>query len=694
VLMRIKVMLLLFLKSPHANDDAIRRTLLPALEALGATQAAEFIIKSAAKSGAAEAGALSRPRTSEAPAQETGSGLGFAESKVLADRFCAGFSLEHVSRYVIGRLERVTDAVPQEDKGGPSGPRRDPRAKDPRLRRDPRQRPTAAKVEQQIADEEIALPRVTHSRPSGARVEAPAVVAPRLKPAHKSRLYTVLVKNVLRFEGKSKTASKLHDLLVPSLICSDSGTDEMYEMAVGFICENFGKRIELALQLLNREAAKCYKSEDPQWKRYDGILLSFTEKAIQELNRGGAALLRKLFTEVPVLNQTMLDKLQLVVMEINGAVALATFSDVITLRGSVDRDQYMTALLDYTKSSDVGYRGPAIRLVCDILFQNPTLAVQIIEFAEHSLQECTESSDEGLFLYLSLVEKQLSLLEGLVTFYNSASGLIQEKIETESLVLVQLLRTDNDPFINVIQNSPPSNLIFSLLDNICSTAPVPERIVGACLEKYDAVKDLRFIIPVLGELDRIHFVGLLPQLLVTDLSGGFSSLLGKILGPASRINPDDVLVELHLIDHVKQSVPLEKVLEAIKACFEAKALFKQEIIAGAMQKLVERNPIPPLYLRTTIQALKYYPKLQAFVLSVLSRLIEKEIWKSPLLWKGFLKCCQETLPKSVPVILQLPPEQLQNALSESQPLRKHLKTYVAQSRNPPVWLTSIIKSFE
>ena len=44
-----------------------------------------------------------------------------------------------------------------------------------------------------------------------------------------------------------------------------------------------------------------------------------------------------------------------------------------------------------------------------------------------------------------------------------------------------------------------------------------------------------------------------------------------------------------------------------------------------IQQLVEINPIPVLFMRTVLQALSFYPKMVGFVMSILQRLINKQV---------------------------------------------------------------------
>ena len=54
-----------------------------------------------------------------------------------------------------------------------------------------------------------------------------------------------------------------------------------------------------------------------------------------------------------------------------------------------------------------------------------------------------------------------------------------------------------------------------------------------------------------------------------------------------------------------------------------------------------------------MKSLEICPRLVSFVVSILSRLVKKKIWDRPKLWEGFVKCCQQNLPHTIPVLLQL-----------------------------------------
>ena len=103
--------------------------------------------------------------------------------------------------------------------------------------------------------------------------------------------------------------------------------------------------------------------------------------------------------------------------------------------------------------------------------------------------------------------------------------------------------------------------------------------------------------------------------------------------------------------------------------------------------LSEQNPLPTLLMRTVIQTLGHYPRLISFVMNnILQRLILKQVWNQKKVWEGFIKCCQRTLPQSFPVLLQLPPIQLQSVFQTSPEIRPSLINYLQQMNEQQVAL--------
>jgi symplekin len=145
------------------------------------------------------------------------------------------------------------------------------------------------------------------------------------------------------------------------------------------------------------------------------------------------------------------------------------------------------------------------------------------------------------------------------------------------------------------------------------------------------------------------------------------------------LSPAELLVALHLIQDDKL---LKKTVEATQYCFEQSVVLKQDVLAIVLQQLLQTSPLPPLYMRTVIQAITKVKPMASFVLSnILAKLISKQIWNDKRLWEGFVKCVKMTLPNSVPIILQLPPAQFEE-FAKSPEVREQIILYQKKHNKP------------
>ena len=93
----------------------------------------------------------------------------------------------------------------------------------------------------------------------------------------------------------------------------------------------------------------------------------------------------------------------------------------------------------------------------------------------------------------------------------------------------------------------------------------------------------------------------------------FNAALARILqgsvdsGPP--LTPTEVIIALHVIEPTRDSVPLKKVMEACSACLDQRSVFTQQVLAKALNQLVERTPLPLLFMRTVLQAINHFPAL-------------------------------------------------------------------------------------
>lgn len=162
----------------------------------------------------------------------------------------------------------------------------------------------------------------------------------------------------------------------------------------------------------------------------------------------------------------------------------------------------------------------------------------------------------------------------------------------------------------------------------------------------------------------------------------YATLISKI---ADRMGAADMLVHLHSIE---DSIPLKRAVDAIQICLVLPAIFKPDILANALQQLLNLPKLPTMLLRTMIQCCALHKPLSSFVVGLLARLIPREIWTMPKLWDGFVRCVRTLAPSSFAVLLQLPTERLAEVIQLAPELGPGFAAYlqqqsaVVQSRYP------------
>ncbi|KAF9124535.1 hypothetical protein BGW39_008123 [Mortierella sp. 14UC] len=156
-----------------------------------------------------------------------------------------------------------------------------------------------------------------------------------------------------------------------------------------------------------------------------------------------------------------------------------------------------------------------------------------------------------------------------------------------------------------------------------------------------------------------------------DSSAGASAPQNQARGPV--LSPSELLIQLHLMEDV---VGWKAACEAMDICFHHPEIYKSEIIAVVLQQLLDMPTIPSLFMRTVIQAITLYKNLVGFVNSmILARMIQKNVWSRPVLWKGFVRCAKMMQPTSASVIASLPRQQLKEVLAMEPSLKESVDAY-------------------
>ncbi|KMZ56506.1 hypothetical protein ZOSMA_94G00300 [Zostera marina] len=296
----------------------------------------------------------------------------------------------------------------------------------------------------------------------------------------------------------------------------------------------------------------------------------------------------------------------------------------------------------------------------------------------------TSQAQQYTSLFFALCKKKEAYLQILFDVYGRAPKSVKQAIHRHIPLLIRNVGKLYSNLLRIISDPPAGskNLLMLVLQILTvETTPSAELIATVKHLFETKLKDASVMIPLLSSLSKDEVLPIFPRLVDLPIEK-FQTGLARILegsahtGPA--LSPAEVLIAIHNIDPKKDNVPLKKVMDACTACFEQRTVFTQHVLAKSLKDLVDQMPLPQLFMRTVIQAISAFPTLVDFVMEILSKLVVKQIWKTPKLWIGFIKLASQTQPHSFNVLLELPPPQLEYFLSKHGNLRASLSAHASQ----------------
>lgn len=303
--------------------------------------------------------------------------------------------------------------------------------------------------------------------------------------------------------------------------------------------------------------------------------------------------------------------------------------------------------------------------------------------AKSTSSSSISEAQRRLSLYFALCTKKHSLLRHIFTIYERIPAAAKQAVHRHIPILIRTVGASSE-LLGIISDIPvgSKNLLMQVLQTLTEGASPSRDLISALSRLYSSkLKDAEILIPVLSCLSKEEVLAIFPQIVnlpAEKFQAALARLLQGLPQTETSVTPAEILISIHAIDPDKDGVPLKKVMEACSACFEQRHLFTQQVLAKVLNQLVEQIPLPLLFMRTVIQAISVYPALVEFVMEILSRLVNKQIWRFPKLWVGFLKCAMQTTPQSFSVLLQLPATQLENALSKNPILKPPLAEHANQ----------------
>ncbi|KAJ3670682.1 hypothetical protein LUZ60_008108 [Juncus effusus] len=540
-----------------------------------------------------------------------------------------------------------------------------------------------------------------------------------------------IIDGLERGERGGERGSEARLQLISRMVSQIDTDDEMLEQVRKHVSLDYNRHQghELAINVLyHLETAIISESSHSDSNRYEKFLISLARALIENLPSTDKSFGR-LLNEAPSLPDSIFHLLEELCMNssseninINKERERETDGgDRITQGlGTVwslilGRPAARLACLDIALKCAVHLqdevRSKAIRLVANKLYLLSYASEKIEEFAKdkffsivreqtletESRQESQETSvtssqnseqrpslsqsQTQISLFFALCSKKPSLLRLVFDVYGNAPKAAKQAIHRHLPVLLRNLGSCAE-LLDIIYNLPEGseNLIILVLQVLTDESTPSADLITAVKHLYfTKLKDPVILIPMLSSLSKEEVLPIFPKLVDLPLEK-FQAALARILqgsahtGPA--LTPAEVLIAIHDINPDKDGVVLKKVMDSCTACFEQRTVFTQQVLAKALNQMVERVPLPILFMRTVIQTIGAFPALVDFVMGLLSKLVKKQIWRTPKLYAGFLKCVYQTQPHSFPVLLELPAPQLENVLTKHPNIKAPLASHV------------------
>ncbi|KAK5831981.1 hypothetical protein PVK06_015780 [Gossypium arboreum] len=370
--------------------------------------------------------------------------------------------------------------------------------------------------------------------------------------------------------------------------------------------------------------------------------------------------------------------------------------------GSADERGEMEVRSGYTSTTGSQFQEPRVSGIDSMIAESTTNSASVVSFAE---------AQRLISLVFSLCTKKPSLLQFLFDVYGRAPKTVKQVFHRHIPIVIRALGQSCSQLLQIISDPPQGseNLLTLVLQILTQeTIPSPDLVATVKYLYETKLKDATILIPILSSLSKNEVLPIFPRRVDLPLEK-FQLALAHILqgsahiGPA--LTPAKALVAIHDIIPEKGGLPLKKITDACSACFEQRTVFTLQVLAKALNQMVcvctmylglipcfyicsnvflngiqvDQIPLPLLFMRTVIQAIDAFPTMVSLnIVHFIYTLVLNHVWRMPKLWVGFLKCVAQTQPHSFPVLLQLPPPQLESALNKYGSLRSSLAAYKNQ----------------
>ncbi|KZV46384.1 symplekin-like [Dorcoceras hygrometricum] len=224
--------------------------------------------------------------------------------------------------------------------------------------------------------------------------------------------------------------------------------------------------------------------------------------------------------------------------------------------------------------------------------QNDTIKGSKDQFPNDSSISFSQAQSH-VSLFFALCSKKPSLLQLVFDNYAQSPKAVKQAVHRHVPILLRAFESPYSELLHIISNPPRgSEDLLTQVIHILSEGKTPSPdLVAIVKHLYETtLKDATILIPMLSAFSRDEVLPIFPRLVHLPMDA-FQTALAHIL----------------------------QITDACSACFEQRTVFTQQVLSNALNQMVDRTPLPLLFMRTVIQAIDAFPTLVYAVLSILMK---------------------------------------------------------------------------
>lgn len=517
--------------------------------------------------------------------------------------------------------------------------------------------------------------------------------------------------------------------------------DVIRHMLLEFLKVDFAKRAHFAVQWLTEEwYCDLQRKKTGKELRYTHWLRQVVANALLSIDSKDKSLFSFL-AELPSIPDVVIEQIGSLCHDKSTMAVGFTSLKELALARPPSRTKSVEILLNLSRNGEKGLRAPAIISVRGWVGQGGPLEKIVLDSAVASLQRLTvhgdkasaaaqetqadasgaavdmqkeerdpvndhsfQLSDESQVLQFvelpfALSVKMPDMLDNVFSVYPAMPSEVQKAVRQHIAALIRSLGPNNPKLLQLLRSFPPGSDTLALsVFTVMAEKGRTQALVSAVKEVINEREvDPHFLIPMLPTLTKTEIIKHLPRAVTIlnsktaedreQLKSLFASIVtkpaqgfGSVSTNLPRVRDSEMLTPVELmglLHSAEKEIGLKTTVDAIRICFSMADIFRSEVLAAALNQLIEEQDLPVLFMRTTIMAVSSYKSLAGYVSSnLLSRLIVKKIWQNKLLWDGFILCVEQTAPGSFAALLQLPQEQLVDVIQRKPALKEGLRAHL------------------